>query len=274
MKKVILVILDGLCAQTAFKSMGFMESLVEHGIASRYTVKSEMPAMSRPLYEVLMTGVPVYEHGIFTNEVRRPSKERNLFLIAKENGLVTAAAAYHWFSELYNKSPFNPLTDRFALDTDLPIEHGIFYYEDMYPDTHLFNDAEFLRENYEPDFLVVHSMNIDFAGHREGLSSNLYAQAAVRADAILAMCIKNWLACGYTVAVTADHGMSDTRMHNGNTDCERLVPLYVAGVKTSAVLPQTGFIPQLDIAPFICELLGLPKSEKMNKNPAVRLQKE
>lgn len=268
MKKVIYVILDGLGANTAFQNMGFMESLVEHHVASRYTVKAEMPAMSRPLYEVLMTGVPVYEHEIFTNEVRLPSKEQNLFLLAQKNGLTTAAAAYHWMSELYNKTPFNPVTDRFQSNADMPIQHGIFYYEDMYPDSHLFNDAEYLRQSYHPDFLVVHSMNIDFAGHREGVLSELYSQAAVRADTILAMCIRRWTDDGYAVIVTADHGMGQARIHNGNTDLERLVPLYVAGINTCA---STEIISQLDMAPFICDILGIEKSKKMNRTPSIAI---
>lgn len=268
MKKVIFIILDGLNAEVAFDNMGFMESLVEHGIASRYTVKAEMPAMSRPLYEVLMTGVPVYEHGIYTNEVRRMSKEQNLFLIAYQNGLSTAAAAYHWMSELYNKTPFNPVTDRFQLDTDLPIQHGVFYYEDMYPDSHLFNDAEFLRASYHPDFLVVHSMNIDYAGHREGVQSDLYAQAAVRADMLLAMSVRPWIEDGYAVIVTADHGMGQARMHNGSTALERHVPLYIAGIKTSS---DAELVPQLDIAPMICDVLGLPKGPKMNQDLSITI---
>ena len=34
--------------------------------------------------------------------------------------------------------------DRIQLDTDLPIENGLFYFEDHYPDSHLFAEAAWL----------------------------------------------------------------------------------------------------------------------------------
>lgn len=57
-KKVILVVVDGLRDDTAAAQMGYLEGLVEHRIAERYTVIAEMPTMSRPLYETIQTGVP------------------------------------------------------------------------------------------------------------------------------------------------------------------------------------------------------------------------
>lgn len=239
--------------------MGFMEHLTEIGKAVRYTVKAELPTVSRPLYEVLLTGTPVYESGIFHNEVHRLSKEQSIFSIAAENGLRTAAAAYHWMSELYNKSPFE-VSDRFQLNTERAIQNGIFYFEDMYPDSHLFTDAEFLRYMAKPDFLLIHSMNIDYAGHCFGGDSAEYTTAALKADMILSNCMKGWLEDGYAVLVTADHGMTAFHMHNGTTDEERLVPLYIAGADAKEC---SELIPQLELAPFVCQLLDIPKSEKM-----------
>lgn len=269
-KKVVYIILDGLCAETAFRMMGFMEHMVEQGTAEKYTVQSELPTLSRPLYEVLMTGVPVYEHETFNNEIRRLSKEQSIFSLARQKGLVTAAAAYHWMSELYNRSPFNPVTDRFQLDVDRPIQHGIFYFEDLYPDSHLFCDAAFLCEAYNPDFLLVHSMNIDDAGHKFGYGSKEYDFAAAKADMILSMCVKRWIEAGFAVVVTADHGMAANHIHNGTSETERRVPLYIAGIKTTAALPASGLVPQLALAPFICGLLGLEKSEKMLETQVLR----
>jgi len=56
MSKLIFILIDGLRKDTAFAHMGFMEHLLEAGMAARYTVQSELPSLSRPLYEVLMTG--------------------------------------------------------------------------------------------------------------------------------------------------------------------------------------------------------------------------
>ena len=261
MHKVILVILDGLNARTAFENMGFLQHMVEMGVSSRYTVEAQLPTLSRPLYEVLLTGVPVYEHGTANNEIRRMSKEQSIFHLSAENGLVTAAAAYGWISELYNKSPFLPKEDRFQLNVPRPIQHGIFYYEDMYPDSHLFNDAEFLRMSFNPDFLLIHSMNIDYAGHVNGGLSPEYVYSVIKADGILSCYIKQWLSLGWSVIVTADHGMNSIKLHNGVSDDERLTPLYIAGAQ--GVWPEEQRVSQLELAPFICRLLGVAPSKKM-----------
>ncbi len=41
--------------------------------------------------------------------------------LATQQGLTTAAAAYSWFSELYNRAPFDRLCDRQQSDPRLPI---------------------------------------------------------------------------------------------------------------------------------------------------------
>ena len=72
----------------------------------------------------------------------RLSKGQSIFHIAKEHGLTTATSAYYWVSELYNRAPFNHMEDRLQLDTHLPIDNGMFYFEDHYPDSHVFADAK------------------------------------------------------------------------------------------------------------------------------------
>lgn len=103
---------------------------------------------------MLLTGTPAAKNGITANHIARLSYERSVFQLAVGAGLRTAAAAYHWVSELYNSAPFNPVTDRHQHDEGKPIQHGIFYYEDHYPDSHLFSDAEHLRLAYDPHFYI------------------------------------------------------------------------------------------------------------------------
>lgn len=51
----------------------------------------------------------------------------------------------------------------------------MFYWEDTYPDSHIFQDGEFIRKTYAPDFMMYHPMNIDLAGHNFGADSKEYA---------------------------------------------------------------------------------------------------
>jgi predicted AlkP superfamily pyrophosphatase or phosphodiesterase len=173
MARTLFILLDGLRYDTARECLGYMEALVRCGDAQVYKVSSELPSISRPLYETLMTGRPPAEHGIVSNEIVRRSEQPNVFDIARANGLSTAAAAYYWFSELYNGVPFER-SGRFIESGDGGIQHGVFYWRDHYPDDHLFADADGLVRRQRPDFLLLHPMNADDVGHKEGGASSAY----------------------------------------------------------------------------------------------------
>ncbi|MBJ9975595.1 alkaline phosphatase family protein [Pseudomonas sp. S75] len=258
---VILVLLDGLSYQVAAHAMGHLQAYVEAERAALYRLRCELPSLSRPLYECILTGVAPIDSGIVHNQVARLSNQRSVFHYARDAGLSSAAAAYHWVSELYNRSPFDPLRDRHTEAPELPIQHGLFYYADHYPDSHLLADAEFLRRRHAPDFLLVHPMNIDDAGHRHGLDSSQYRNAARSADVLLADYLPRWLAEGHQVLVTADHGMNDDRSHNGLLPEEREVPLFVFGEAFSL---DPGASPlQTELCGTLCELLGAPHDKPL-----------
>lgn len=58
--KVVLIVIDALRFDTACTHMGFLHHLVERQVAARYKVCSEVPSLSRPLYETILTGTPPY----------------------------------------------------------------------------------------------------------------------------------------------------------------------------------------------------------------------
>ncbi|RAT17002.1 nucleotide pyrophosphatase [Lonsdalea populi] len=253
--KCILVVLDGLNYQVARDAMGYLQAQCDAGRGRLYPLTSELPSLSRPLYECILTGVTPVESGIVHNDVQRLSNERSIFHYARDAGLITAAAAYHWVSELYNRTPFDPPRDRHTADKHLPIQYGHFYYEDDYPDSHLLIDAESLRRTHRPDFLLVHPMNIDDAGHRYGLSSPQYRNKARKADGYLSLRLADWLSAGYQVVITADHGMNDDRSHGGVLPEEREVPLFVFG---DAFSLGDASLRQTELCGTICEVLGVP----------------
>ncbi|MGJ7385103.1 alkaline phosphatase family protein, partial [Morganella morganii] len=101
---VILVVLDGLNYRTAHDCMGFMQGLAESGNATLYSLSCELPSLSRPLYECILTGVRPVDSGVVHNQVVRLSHNDSIFSLAQKAGKTTAAAAYHWVSELYNRA--------------------------------------------------------------------------------------------------------------------------------------------------------------------------
>ena len=254
--KVILVILDGLNYEVARHALGHLQAYCGAERAALYKLECELPSLSRPLYECILTGVTPIDSGVVHNQVVRLSNQRSIFHYARAAGLCTAAAAYHWVSELYNRAPFEAARDRHTDDLELPIQHGHFYYVDHYPDSHLFADAESLRRRHSPNFLLVHPMNIDDAGHKHGLDSAQYRNSARGADVLLADYLQNWLDAGYQVLVTADHGMNNDRSHNGLLREEREVPLFVLGSAFS--LNRDAQPRQTELCGTVCELLGVP----------------
>lgn len=260
--KVIAVVVDGLRYDTACATFGFLQHLVETNQASLYKVKSELPSLSRPLYEVLLTGTPVSENGITANQIVRLSKEKSLFHLTKESGLKNAAAAYYWVSELYNRAPFNYVEDRLQMDESKPIQYGSFYWEDDYPDTHLFADAEHLRRKYSPDFLYIHPMGVDLKGEQFGSGSKEYREQALKVGNLLAELVPIWIKEGYHILITSDHGMTESGNHGGTTEGERAVPLFIISPKVNPGV-YSEEIPQLAFAPLVCELLEIEPSEKM-----------
>lgn len=267
MGKTILVLLDACRFDTGTENAGYLEHLIDRGQGAKYRVRGELPSTSRPMYETSFTGLPSSVHGITGNGVVRPSRCKNVFSLCREKGLITAAAAYHWISELYSRpGRFDPLRDRYQLEGEGSICHGIFYYEDQYPDTHLFGDGEFLRERYKPDFLLFHSMNIDYWGHQKGSDSPEYAQAVATVMEQLGQLLPVWLEEGWQVVITADHGMNAMGMHGGTTPEQRTIPLYIFSPKAAPGRFEGEEISQLNLAPLLCKLLGVDPAPGMRQN--------
>jgi predicted AlkP superfamily pyrophosphatase or phosphodiesterase len=271
MSKVILVLCDGLRYDTAREMMGYMEHLVESQQAHVFKELGEMPTISRPMYETIHTGVPVSEHGVTSNLVVRPSRMPNIFSVAHEHGKVTAASAYFWFSELYNGCPYTPGTDKECDHPDLAIQHGRFYTTDGMPDEETFHAGQVLWQKYQPDYLLIHPMGMDNLGHLHGPESNQYRNNAILIDILLASYLPGWIDAGYTVLVSADHGMSRNNSHNGSLPETRDVPLYIFPSQRPQE-PQNGAaISMLSLAPTVLTLMDLPVPVTM-KHEAIRFR--
>jgi predicted AlkP superfamily pyrophosphatase or phosphodiesterase len=267
MSRVILILSDGLRYDTAVASMGYLGHLVEARLASLYKVIGELPSISRPMYETTHTGLTASEHGIVSNLVVRRSTRPNVFQSAVQAGRTTAAAAYWWFSELYNRVPYDEVMDREVDDESLLIQHGRFYTQDEYPDVELFATAGMLVRRFMPDYLLIHPMGMDHAGEKYGADSAEYRTHAIRQDHWLASYITEWLGAGYNVLLTGDHGMNADGHHGGTTSEVREVPLYILRPNLPGKGDTGQVISQLRIAPTLCEMLGVPIPETMRHEP-------
>ncbi|HEX9616665.1 MAG TPA: alkaline phosphatase family protein [Anaerolineales bacterium] len=269
MYKVILALSDALRYDAAVAGMGYLGHLVEVKQASLFKVTGELPSMSRPMYETTHTGTPASEHGIVSNYVVRRSNKPNIFQAVVEAGGTTAAAAYYWFSELYNRAPYDYVDDREVDDESKFIQHGRFYTQDDYPDLELFLTAASLVRKYSPDYLLLHPMGMDYMGERYGSDSAEYRNQAIRQDMWLATLVTEWMERGYNILVTGDHGMNADHLHGGTTPDVREVPLYLIrpGIPGRGQTGET--LSMLQIAPTVCQLLGVPIPETMRFPSAI-----
>src|SRR5512140_3524841 len=252
MSKVIFILSDGLRYDTAVAGMGYLGHLVEARLASLYKVIGQMPSISRPMYETTHTGLPASEHGVVSNLVVRRSTKPNVFQAAVQAGKTTAAAAYWWFSELYNRAPFDMIMDREVDNDSLLIQHGRFYTQDEYPDVALFATAGMLVRRFHPDYLLLHPMGMDHIGELRGANSAEYRTHATRQDMWLAPYITEWLGAGYSVLLSGDHGMNADGHHGGATPDVREVPLFVVRPGQPGKGNTAQVISQLQIAPTLC----------------------
>lgn len=267
MSKVILVLSDALRYDVARDNMGFLGHLVENKQASLYKITGELPSMSRPMYETIHTGMPSSQHGIVANSIVRLSNHPNVFQSLKDAGKGTAAAAYYWYSELYNRAPYDRIDDKETDDDSKNIQHGRFYTEDDYPDVELFASAAHLIRKYSPDYLLLHPMGMDYHGETYGSDSKEYRNHAIYQDSKLAPLTLEWKERGYTIFVTGDHGINKDGAHGGTTPEQRTVPFFVIQPNGQGRGDTEETISHLQIAPTILKLLDVSIPDSMKQKP-------
>ena len=265
--KVVLVLCDGLGDAVARSRMGYLEHLTESGLASRFVSRAALPTASRINYETIDTGLLPHAHGITSNHVVRLSSSPNLFTLASGAGLKTAAVALFFISELYHKSPYDPLVDTEYDDPSSPIQHGRFYLQLDQPDGEVIWGGVALSKRFAPDYLLVHPLGVDHAGHEHARDSTAYRNAVRKQDDYLAVAIPQWQEAGYAVLVIGDHGHNADKDHGGTSDEERYVPLYAIPLTGDGRGDTGETVDHTQIAPTICGLLGLDTPDTMTAAP-------
>jgi predicted AlkP superfamily pyrophosphatase or phosphodiesterase len=267
MSKVILIMSDALRYDVARSHMGFLGHLVETKQATLYKIVGELPSMSRPMYETIHTGMPTSEHGIVANTIVRRSTMPSIFQCVVEAGKVTAAVAYYWVSELYNRAPFNPIDDKEVDDDSLLVQHGRFHRTDDFPDEESFASAAHLVRKFSPDYLLLHPVMMDYTGETYGSDSTQYRRQAIKQDVLLGPLLLEWKERGYTVLITGDHGINNDGHHGGTTPEQREVPLFMISPDWQGKGDTGETVSHLHIAPTILGLLDISIPSTMKMKP-------
>ena len=83
MSKVILVVIDGLAYEVAQQCMGYLQGLQHAKQMTGYKMQCELPAVSRPLYECILTGTRPIESGVLNNDGASLSQQLSIFTLGQ-----------------------------------------------------------------------------------------------------------------------------------------------------------------------------------------------
>jgi predicted AlkP superfamily pyrophosphatase or phosphodiesterase len=274
MTKLLLIILDGVPYRNWRRLFGNLEGWVARGQARVWKMRSVLPSTSASCYASIHSGTPPQVHGAWGNEAVQRLDLPDIFSQTRLAGGTTGAVAHSFWSEFFNRAPFDPVRD---LEYDEPksmaINHGRFHSMHGYnlinqttpADNDLFATLTMLTERFDLQYGMLHTCTLDSMGHRFGHEAHEMDHACFALDATLAPWIDRWRKAGYEVIVTADHGQSARGHHGGAGEDQQDFALYYFG---DASGPATGtLLDQLALAPSILTRLGAAIPDTMKAKP-------
>ena len=271
-QKLLLIILDGVPYRNWVRLFGNLEGWVKSGDAQRFKMSSVLPSTSASCYASIHTGVSPQVHGVTGNDTIFRLSQPDVFSQARRSDLITGAVTHSFWSEFFNRAPFDPLRD---IEYDEPesrsINHGRFHTmagygqnNQMTPsDADLFATLTMLCQRFGLDYGILHTCTLDSMGHRFYHDSPEMDHACFMMDYMLAPWITRWRDLGYQVIVTADHGQDARGHHGGHDPLQQEFALYYFG-DAQAVAADT-LMDQLQLAPTILSLLGAAIPDTMKE---------
>jgi predicted AlkP superfamily pyrophosphatase or phosphodiesterase len=271
--KLLLIILDGVPWRNWRRLFGNLEGWVQSGEARVWRMRSVLPSTSACCYASIHTGVAPQEHGIRSNEVRFKVERPDLFSEISAAGGKTGAVTHSYWSEFFNRYPFDLVRDMEYDEPGGPITHGRFHTMTGYnarnqmtpSDVDLFATLTMLAERFGIDYGILHTCTLDSMGHRFGHDCIEMDHACYAMDGMLAAFLPRWREAGYEVIVTADHGQTDRGHHGGHEDLQQDFALYYFGPGKGP--EEDVLLDQLQLAPTILKRLGVKAPATMKAKP-------
>lgn len=269
-RKLLLIILDGVPLRNWTRLFGNLEGWVQAGQAQRWRMRSVLPSISASCYASIHTGVSPQVHGCTGNGNVFRLSQPDIFSCVRQAGGVTGAVAHSFWSQFFNRHPFDFVRD---IEYDEPdsatINHGRFHTMTGYghanqmtpSDVDLFGTLTNLCLRFGLNYGMLHTCTLDSMGHRFHHDSTEMDHACFVMDEMLAPFIPRWQQMGYEVIVTADHGQDGRGHHGGRDPLQQDFALYYFGPATG---PDSDVVlDQLQLAPTILSRLGLTPPDTM-----------
>ena len=273
-RKLLLIILDGVPYANWRRYFGNLEGWVASGEARVWRMRAVLPSTSACCYASIHTGVSPQVHGVTSNETIFRLSQPDIFGQVRKAGGVTGAVAHSFWSEFFNRAPFDCVRDiEYDEAESDSINHGRFHtmtgyglINQMTPsDVDLFATLTSLTARFGLSYGMLHTCTLDSMGHRFGHDCIEMDNACAGMDAMLAPFIPKWRAAGYEVIVTADHGQSMRGHHGGAGEDQQDFALYYFGDAKGPA--RDTLLDQLALAPTILSRLGAPVPPTMQAKP-------
>lgn len=272
-RKLLLIILDGVPYANWRRLFGNLEGWVAQGMARVWRMRATLPSTSASCYASIHTGVPPQVHRVWGNEAVYRLEQPDIFSELAKAGRKTGAVTHSFWSELFNRSPFDLVRDIEYDEPEGPIHHGRFHtmtgygnINQMTPsDVDLFATLTRLAEVKGIDYGILHTCTLDSMGHRFFHDCEEMDNACYVMDAMLAPFLHRWRAAGYEVIVTADHGQDARGHHGGTGEAQQDFAFYYFG--DSPMPARDVVLDQLALAPSILTRLGVPVPPSMKATP-------
>ncbi|MEW6244763.1 MAG: alkaline phosphatase family protein [Bacillota bacterium] len=244
-ERVVLVVVDGLRADTSTE-MEFLNTLRAEGYQA--LARTGQPSYSRPAYAVLLTGAPQELTGVTLNSHSGRVELDTLLRSARRSGKKTALIAHACWNDLEGG------------DADVTWVYSDEASKDPAADRQALQQAIKVLSYHETQLVILHFCYVDTTGHAYGGASSQYLAAAKTVDGYISALWSTMDPSRDTLIVTSDHGMMSGNRngagHGGHEKEVITVPLVMAG--RGILRGQGGTHQQVDIAPTIAALLGIP----------------
>lgn len=272
-RRLLLILLDGVPHANWRRLFGNLEGWVASGEARVWRMRSVLPSTSASCYASIHTGVTPQVHGIWDNADIRRIDLPDVFSECARAGLKTGAVTHSYWSEFFNRAPFDVVRDIEYDEPGGPITHGRFHtmkgynhQNQMTPADHdLFGTLTRLCEVKGIDYGILHTCTLDSMGHRFQHACEAMDHACFQMDATLAPFIRRWRDGGYEVIVTADHGQ-DARGHHGGAGSEQQDFAFYYFGPARGPEPDV-LLDQLALAPTVLSRLCVPTADTMRAAP-------
>lgn len=263
-RKLLLIILDGVPYANWRRLFGNLEGWVASGEARVWRMRSVLPSTSACCYASIHTGLPPQVHKIWDNADIRRLEFPDIFSAATGAGLKTGAVTHSYWSEFFNRAPFDVVRDIEYDEPTGPITHGRFHTMKGYnhdnqmtpADYDLFGTLTRLCEVKGIHYGILHTCTLDSMGHRFYHDCEAMDHACFVMDGTLAPFIDRWRQAGYEVIVTADHGQDARGHHGGAGEAQQDFALYYFGEGRGPA--PDALLDQLQLAPTVLTRLGVP----------------